>query len=60
MQERDDKISLNLFTILQVIFLALKMAGVITWSWWAVFMPTYIDLGIFFIVIIILSIIDGE
>lgn len=49
MQERDDNINLNLFTILQVIFLALKMAGVLTWSWWAVFIPTYIDLGIFFL-----------
>lgn len=60
MQERDDTISLNLFTILQVIFLALKMAGVLTWSWWVVFIPTYIDLGIFFIVLIILSIISDE
>lgn len=60
MQERDDNMNLSLFTILQVIFLALKIAGVLTWSWWAVFIPTYIDLGIFLIVIIILSIIDGE
>lgn len=48
----------SILSILQVIFIVLKLLKVITWSWWTVFIPTWIGLGIFalfFIVIFILK-----
>lgn len=34
---------------LQVIFIVLKLAGLVAWSWWFVFSPTFITVGFFFI-----------
>lgn len=48
---------IGFFGLLQVVFIALKVAKVIDWSWWLVFLPTWIDLGLFLIVIIIVIII---
>ena len=39
--------------LLQVVFIALKVAKVIDWSWWLVFIPAWIDIGIFLIIVII-------
>lgn len=41
------------FGLLQVVFIALKVAKVIDWSWWLVFLPTWIELGLCLIVIIV-------
>ena len=41
------------FGLLQVVFIALKVAKIIDWSWWLVFLPTWIDLGLCLIVIIV-------
>jgi hypothetical protein len=35
-----------LSTALQVLFIALKLTGQITWSWWLVMLPTLIPVGI--------------
>lgn len=35
--------SLGALEILTIIFVAMKLAGVITWSWWAVFAPILIE-----------------
>ena len=35
-----------LSTALQVLFIALKLTGHITWSWWLVMLPTLIPVGI--------------
>lgn len=39
--------------ILLVIFIALKVAGVIAWSWWAVFMPVIIPIVIIWIIFLL-------
>lgn len=44
------------FGLLQVVFIALKVAKVIDWSWWWVFLPTWINLGILILCIIIIVI----
>lgn len=31
---------------LQVIFIVLKLAGLVAWSWWFVFSPTFIAVGV--------------
>ena len=36
----------GLGTVLFVIFLVMKLAGVITWSWWWVFAPFWIPLSL--------------
>ncbi len=47
---------IGFFGLLQVVFIALKVAKVINWSWWLVFLPTWIELGVYLIVIIIIVI----
>lgn len=42
---------LNIFTILTLIFVILKLTGFITWSWWLVLMPTL--LGVVFYVAVL-------
>ena len=32
---------LGLFSILQIVFLVLKLCNLIDWSWWWVFSPTF-------------------
>jgi hypothetical protein len=34
-------------SILTVLFVCLKLAHVIAWSWWIVLIPTFVDLGFF-------------
>ena len=48
---------IGILGLLQVVFIALKVAKVIDWSWWLVFIPTWIDIGIFLIIVIIAIII---
>ncbi len=42
--------------VLQIVFIVLKLCGVIKWSWWLVLMPIWISLGIGVILFIILVI----
>lgn len=43
--------------LLQIVFIVLKVIGLITWSWWMVFIPLWIELSIILIVLIIHAII---
>ena len=46
----------SILTVLQVIFIVLKLTGIgnfANWSWWKVFIPTWIGIGIFLLVILI-------
>lgn len=42
----------NIFTVVQVVFLILKLCGLINWSWWWVLSPLWISVGICIIVLI--------
>ena len=44
---------LGFFSVLQIIFIVLKVTGLIDWSWWWVFAPLWIDLILFAICIIV-------
>ena len=49
----------GLLILLTVLFVGLKLGGVITWSWWLVLSPTLIPLGLtscFLIVVLFLGI----
>lgn len=39
--------------ILTIIFVVLKLVGVISWSWWVVFLPLIIALGLYVLFIAI-------
>ena len=40
--------------VVQIVFVILKLVGVIEWSWWLVFIPLYISIGF-----VVLSLIVG-
>lgn len=42
---------MGIFEVLTVVFVVLKLLGVISWSWWAVFIPLYIALLIHAVII---------
>ena len=44
--------------VLQIIFIVLKLVGVIHWRWVVVLIPFWIELGLLAIVFIVLFIID--
>jgi len=46
----------KLLNLLVVLFIALKLCGVITWSWWWVLSPIWISLGIAAVVLTIVVI----
>ncbi len=47
---------MGLLEVLTVIFVILKLVGVISWSWWTVFIPLYIVIGIYFTLLSIMVI----
>jgi hypothetical protein len=53
---KNNGIGLNI--ILTIVFLVLKLCGVITWSWWWVFSPIWISWGIIILVLAIVAILS--
>ena len=56
MRDRDTQTvqgGISIFTIVQAAFIIMKVAGVVKWPWWKVFIPVYIELGIAALVILI-------
>lgn len=49
--------TISALTLLNIVFIVLKLCGVIDWSWWLVFLPVLIEAGIGLITIIIVIII---
>lgn len=47
---------MGILSWLQVIFIVLKVLDLIDWSWFKVFIPTWIGLGLFVVVIVLLII----
>ena len=37
---------IGIYGVLQIIFIVLKLLKLINWSWWLVFIPTFISIGI--------------
>jgi hypothetical protein len=38
--------------VLTVVFVVLKLIGVISWSWWLVFLPIFISIGIYALIFV--------
>ncbi len=47
---------IGFFGLLQILFIALKLLGKITWTWAQVLIPTWIGLGILVILLVFLFI----
>jgi fatty acid desaturase len=52
MEKNSGSSGLGLPTVLTLIFIVLKLVGVINWSWWWVLSPILIDLGLALILLI--------
>lgn len=46
----------SLFALLFVLFLGLKLAKIVTWSWWWIFSPLWIPFSIVFLVVVLIEI----
>ena len=46
---------MSLLGVLLVIFIVLKLVGVIDWSWWLVLIPLWISLGFFVLGFVIIG-----
>ena len=53
MDEKKSEIWTDIVAVLQAILIFLKLLGLIEWSWWIVFAPILVMLGILLIMIII-------
>lgn len=47
---------IDFFGLLQIVFIVLKVIGLITWSWWMVFIPLYIEIALIAIIFIVYDI----
>ena len=56
----DSKSGLGVLGVLQIIFIVLKVLKLINWSWWAVFIPLWIDIALAIIFIIVLVVIEHQ
>jgi hypothetical protein len=50
--------NLSLLNIFLIIFVVLKLVGIIDWSWWLVFIPVYIELGLYILIAILEKLMD--
>ena len=44
-------VNLNLIPLVFLVFLVLKLAGAITWSWWWIFAPLWMPLVMFVVIL---------
>ena len=56
MNENPKSSGLGIVAVLQIVFLILKLTGLIDWSWWLVLVPLWVDIG-FSLLFIILALI---
>lgn len=47
------KTGVGFFGLLTIVFIALKLTGFITWSWWLVLMPLIIQAGIIILFLVL-------
>lgn len=51
-------VGLGVCDVLGIVFIVLKLIGVISWSWWWVLAPFWIPLAIVILCVIIIAIFD--
>ena len=58
MDDKKSEIWTDIVAVLQAILIFLKLLGLIEWSWWVVFAPILVMVGILLIMIIVAIIIN--
>lgn len=53
MSSRSNGNGIGFLGVLQIVFIVLKLCNVLQWSWWMVFIPTYISAGLAIVMIVI-------
>lgn len=51
--DKDSNRGTHVVTVVQTVLIILKLLKLIEWSWWVVFAPTLVSVGIFMILIIL-------
>ena len=49
-----NNIGVGILGVLLIVFIVLKLVGVVTWSWWVVLIPLWIEIGLLIIVILVI------
>lgn len=63
MENKSSSSRLSFFNILTIIFVVAKILGFINWSWWLVFTPTFLCIGIYilvFIFVVIYAVLENK
>ncbi len=48
---------IGILTVVQIVFIILKLTNLVDWPWWIVFWPLWISFGLFILGVIIIFII---
>jgi hypothetical protein len=56
MDKKNSSSGIGFTSLLTIVFIVLKLTGVIDWSWWWVLSPILIDIALTIIIIVCLSI----
>ena len=55
MTEKSEGRGVGWYGVTQIVFIILKLAGLVSWSWWAVFSPTLLSVGLIVLVLVIIG-----
>ena len=56
--DKNSSKGVSVVAVVQIVLVILKLLKLIEWSWWIVFAPTLVSVGIFLIIIIVAVIIN--
>lgn len=56
--DKNSSKGVSVVTVVQIVLVILKLLKLIEWSWWIVFAPTLVSVGIYVIIIIVAVIIN--
>ncbi|WP_205191556.1 hypothetical protein [Burkholderia sp. LMG 13014] len=59
MKNQSSSTGVGFGTVLFLIFLTLKLTGVIDWSWWWITAPLWAGIAIFFAVLAVIGVLGG-
>lgn len=59
MTDREVKVGFPIFSVLGIVFITLKLVGVIAWSWWWVLAPFWIPAAISIILVLTIGVLYG-
>ena len=56
--DKNSSKGVSVVTVVQIVLVILKLLKLIEWSWWIVFAPTLVSVGIYLIIIIVAVIVN--